>query len=709
MANQLTHSDSLEKLKGVGPKLIERLSRLGLHTIQDVLFHLPYRYEDRTQLVPIGSLRHGQSFLFEGEIDYVEVAFTRKGKRRRMLLVHMSDGTGSILLRFFYFNKQQQSMLVAGVKLRCFGEVRFGASRLEVVHPEYTVIRENSIEHFENCLTPVYPATDGVSQLFLRKLSEQCLLLLDDPQALPDYLHNINNARSTEYSLAEALRYVHRPPADANVNELFEVRHASQLRLIREELLAQHLSLQTLRTKTRKQHAAVLQSDNHLVYQFIKSLPFKLTTAQQKVNQAVLQDLESGVPMMRLVQGDVGSGKTVVAAIACLKAIECDRQAAFMAPTEILAEQHYENFRRWFEPLGITVGWLSGQQKGKRRKQVLEQLACGEIQVIVGTHALFQDDVMYKCLALCITDEQHRFGVQQRMALANKTSVVPSDSQADKYIELAHQLIMTATPIPRSLAMTAYADLDYSVIDELPPGRKPVSTVVIPEERREEILQRIEKACHQGKQAYWVCTLVEESEALQCQAAEDTASMLDEQLTDLQIGLVHGRMKAGEKELVMQQFKAGHIHLLVATTVIEVGVDVPNASLMIIENAERLGLSQLHQLRGRVGRGEESSHCVLMFKSPLGEVAKKRLTIMRKTNDGFEIARKDLQLRGPGEVLGTRQTGLVQLRIADVVRDEYLLDEVKQLGQDIQSRSPESIQPLLDRWLGQAQQYVNVG
>lgn len=699
MAISITHSDSLIQLKGVGPKVLERLNKLGLKCIQDVLFHLPYRYEDRTHIVPVGSLRQGQSSLFEGTIDYVETAFTRKGKRRRMLLVHLSDGTGSILLRYFYFNKQQQQALVAGVRLRCFGDVRFGSSSLEIVHPEYSIINQTVVTPVEEVLTPVYHTTDGVSQTLLRRISGQCLELLND-NLLPDYLSSNLFHQNEYYSLSDALRYVHRPPVGADINLLFEAQHASQIRLIFEELLAQHLSLQTLRARNRKHSAEKLSSDNHLLYQFIKSLPFELTKAQQKVNQSILQDLESGVPMMRLVQGDVGSGKTVVAALACLKAVEANMQAAIMAPTEILAEQHFENFSRWFDPLGIKVVWLSGQIKGKKRSEVLEQIKTDDAQIIVGTHALFQSDVEYFNLALAITDEQHRFGVQQRMTLAKKS---PGECS------LAHQLIMTATPIPRSLAMTAYADLDYSVIDELPPGRKPVTTVVIPEERRDEILMRIDKACAEGKQAYWVCTLVEESDSLQCQAAEDTAENLQKLLPGINVGLIHGRLKSDEKEALMNKFKAGKIQLLVATTVIEVGVDVPNASLMIIENAERLGLSQLHQLRGRVGRGEEASHCVLMFKSPLSDHAKERLAIMRKTNSGFDIARKDLQLRGPGEVLGTRQTGLIQLRIADIVRDEYLLEEVKCVAEKIIKESPEQVSELINRWIGQAQQYVNVG
>ena len=704
----ITHSCRLTQLKGVGPKVEERLGKLGLRTIQDVLFHLPYRYEDRTRVIPIGALRHGQSALIEATVDYSSVAFTRKGKSRRMLLVHVTDGTGSLLLRFFYFNKQQQDGLAAGTKQRFFGDVRYGVSSIEMVHPEYSKVDENTTDPMEKSLTPIYHTTDGVSQFLLRRLSEQCLQLLNQEEILAEYLTTDLLAADKSCSLADAIKYVHRPPVGANINDLFEGRHRAQLRLIFEELVAQHLSFQVLREKNKKQRAESLLSENHLLFQFIKSLPFELTLAQQKVNQAILQDLESGLPMMRLVQGDVGSGKTVVAALACLKAVESEMQAAIMAPTEILAEQHYKNFSNWFKPLGINVVWLSGQIKGKKRTAVLQQIISGEAQVVVGTHALFQKDVEYRSLALAITDEQHRFGVQQRMALAKKASAKQTSSK-NKSAELAHQLIMTATPIPRSLAMTAYADLDYSVIDELPPGRKPITTVVIQQERREEILARIYRACNEGKQAYWVCTLVEESEALQCQAAQDTAQMLQDVLPDISVGLIHGRLKSNEKDSIMQDFKNAKIQLLVATTVIEVGVDVPNASLMIIENAERLGLSQLHQLRGRVGRGVEASHCVLMFKSPLSGQAKERLTIMRKTNSGFEIARKDLQLRGPGEVLGTRQTGLMQLKIADIVRDEYMLEDVKIAAQKILEASPEKVRPLIDRWVGAAQQYMNVG
>jgi len=687
-------------LKGVGPRIADHLGKLGIESVQDVLFHLPFRYEDRTRVVPIGSLRANRSAVIEGEIDYAEVAFSRRGKSRRMLLCHVSDGTGSILLRFFYFNKQQQSRLVAGTRLRCFGEVRFGASSLEIVHPEYTVINAHQQADMEDSLTPVYPATEGVHQALLRNLSGQALRLLDDNSILQEYLPAELAKKYSMPSLQQALRYVHRPPPDASVEQLLQGRHPCQRRLAFEELLAHQLSLQAVREKARQHPARALSGDDHLLTAFIEQLPFELTAAQQKVNRVILDDLQTELPMMRLVQGDVGSGKTVVAALAALKAIEAGYQAAIMAPTEILAEQHYRNFKHWFDALGLQVAWLSGKLKGKKREHMLQQLSSGEAALVVGTHALFQDDVEFKRLALVVIDEQHRFGVHQRLALRDKGL---------KTGYLPHQLIMTATPIPRSLAMTAYADLDYSVIDELPPGRTPVKTVALADERRDEVIERVRSACAEGRQTYWVCTLVEESEVLQCQAAEDTAALLHELLPELNVGLVHGRMKPAEKEHIMLRFKQGDIDLLVATTVIEVGVDVPNATLMIIENAERLGLAQLHQLRGRVGRGSDASHCVLMYKKPLAQQARYRLAVMRENNSGFVIAQKDLELRGPGEVLGTRQTGLMQFRIADIVRDEPMLEEVKQVAQDLQRHYPDRIEPLLQRWLGHARQYASVG
>ena len=688
------------QLKGVGPRIAEHLQKINISNIEDVLFHLPYRYEDRTRVVCIGALRNGQAAVFEGVIDHVDIAFTRKGKSRRMLLCHISDGTGSILLRFFHFSKMQQNKLIKGSRLRCFGEARFGAASLEIIHPEYELLSIDDDSKVEPCLTPVYPTTEGVHQTLLRRISDQVLNLLNENDFLQELIPEKVSDQFNLHSLKQAINYVHRPPTNADLGLLAEGLHKSQQRLAFEELLAQHLSLQQVRQKTRQYGAYPLKSNQKLINNFTNSLAFDMTGAQERVNKIISQDVEKNHPMMRLVQGDVGSGKTVVAAIACLKAIGCDFQAAMMAPTEILAEQHYENFKNWFQPLGIEVAWLSGKLKGKKREHMLELMLSGKAAMTVGTHALFQQDVKFKNLALIVIDEQHRFGVHQRLALREK---------GESGGCIPHQLIMTATPIPRSLAMTAYADLDYSVIDELPPGRKDITTVVIPEGRRDEIIERVKNACAKGKQTYWVCTLVEESEFLQCQAAEDAVIQLQKNLPDINIGLVHGRMKADEKVKVMNQFKQGEISLLVATTVIEVGVDVPNASLMIIENAERLGLSQLHQLRGRVGRGSEASHCVLMFKSPLSENAKSRLTVMRKTSSGFDIAKKDLELRGPGEVLGTRQTGLMQLRIADIVRDEPMLGDVKILAKEISEKYPDNISLLIDRWLGYFQQYGNVG
>jgi len=687
-------------LKGVGPRVAEHLKKININNVEDVLFHLPYRYEDRSRVVAIGALRPGQASVIEGVIDHAEVAFTRRGKSRRMLLCHISDGTGSILLRFFHFNKIQQNKLIKGCRLRCFGEARFGASSLEIIHPEYEQLISDEPIKTQDYLTPVYPTTEGVHQALLRRISDQVLSLINNENILQELIPEDLSKSFNLYSLKKALNYVHRPPTNADLGLLSDGLHASQQRLAFEELLAQHLSLQKVRQQTRRYESYPLQSKVDLIEKFVVALPFEMTAAQSRVNNIILQDMSKNHPMMRLVQGDVGSGKTVVAAMACIKSIESGYQAAMMAPTEILAEQHYQNFKNWLQPLGIEVAWLSGKLKGKKREQMLELIVSGKAAMIVGTHALFQKEVKFENLALVVVDEQHRFGVHQRLALREK-------GEAEGRIP--HQLIMTATPIPRSLAMTAYADLDYSVIDELPPGRTPVKTVVIPEDRRDEVIDRVKSACSQGKQSYWVCTLVEESEFLQCQAAEDTVIQLQQYLPDLKIGLVHGRMKPDEKEQVMQQFKQGEISLLVATTVIEVGVDVPNASLMIIENAERLGLSQLHQLRGRVGRGSEASHCVLMFKKPLSEHAKSRLSVMRETSSGFDIAKKDLELRGPGEVLGTRQTGLIQLRIADIVRDEPMLDNIKKMAQIISEKYEGNIDQIIDRWLGQSQQYGNVG
>jgi len=687
-------------LKGVGSRLAERLARLDIHSVADVLFHLPLRYQDRTRVVPIGSLRAGMEAVVQGRIELTEVKF---GKRR-MLLSRLSDGTGSLTLRFFHFSAAQQAGLARGVSLRCYGEVRRGASTLEMIHPEYRAVDAEAVGAVEEHLTPVYPVTEGVHQLTLRSLTEQALeRLATEPAALMDWLAERLPedalARVELPSLSEALRYVHRPPPDADTELLASGQHPAQRRLALEELLAHHLSLRRLRAQVERQAAPPVRPAGQLAERFVEALPFALTGAQRRVSEEVLADLARAHPMQRLVQGDVGSGKTVVAALAALAAVEAGYQCAVMAPTELLAEQHYQNFAAWLEPLGVPVAWLSGKLRSRARQSVRQALADGQVPVVVGTHALFQEDIAFDDLALVIVDEQHRFGVHQRLALREKGV---RDGRKP------HQLILTATPIPRTLAMTAYADLDCSVIDELPPGRTPVETVVVPDTRRADVVERVRLACRQGRQAYWVCTLIEESEALQAQAAEDTAQVLAEALAELRVGLVHGRLKAEPKASVMAAFKAGELDLLVATTVIEVGVDVPNASLMIIENAERLGLAQLHQLRGRVGRGSRASACVLMYHGPLSEAGRARLAALRETNDGFEIARRDLELRGPGEVLGTRQTGTLALRIADLQRDQDLLPKVFPLSEELLRCCADAVGALIRRWLGEATRFGDV-
>lgn len=681
----ITLTDPVTTLKGVGDKMAEKLAKLGIHQIQDLLFHLPFRYQDRTQLQPIGSLRSGQEKLIEGTIQLSQVTFGR----RRSLLCHLSDGTGALVLRFFHFSKSQQQQLSKGRKLRCFGEVRSGPAVLEMVHPEYQVVAEGQPATVDQTLTPVYPTTEGLHQLSWRKLTQQALQLLDKQRLVEWIPPAMQQHPALQYQLNAALQYLHSPPADADLLQLEQRQHPAQQRLAFEELLAQQLSMRQARQQVQQHQAPQLRNDAMRSAQFLTQLPFPLTAAQQRVIEEILQDIQQPVPMQRLVQGDVGSGKTVVAALSALAAVSAGYQAVLMAPTELLAEQHFKTFTDWLTPLGIPVGWCAGKQTAAQRRDSLADLASGASQVMVGTHALFQDQVVFHNLGLVIIDEQHRFGVHQRLALRDKGrdgTLFP------------HQLVMTATPIPRTLAMTAYADLNVSVIDELPPGRQPVTTAVVSDHRREEVIARVHAACQQQHQVYWVCTLIEESEHLQCQAAEDTARDLQAALPDLRIALVHGRMKAAEKEQVMQAFKAGEADLLVATTVIEVGVDVPNASLMIIENAERLGLAQLHQLRGRVGRGQIQSYCVLMYHPPLSENGLARLKCLRESHDGFEIAQRDLEIRGPGEMLGTRQTGLPQFRIADLLADQALLPHVSEVADQLMQTQPEAINALVARW-----------
>ncbi len=686
---------SIMELKGVGAALALKLNNLGIYSVQDLLFHLPIRYEDRTRLTPMNKLRPGNRVSVEGKIELAEINFSG---RRRTLRCIISDGNSVIECRFFHFSASQKNSMVIGKYMRCFGEVRAGKKQMQMVHPEYRVFDKNNAPPMEERLTPIYPTTEGLHQKRWQNLMKQALQLLKIYQPkdwLPEQL--LSEQRFPELLLS--LEILHAPGADISLTQFELGESPSQQRLAFEELLAHQLSLKKIRKKIRSVNAPVCKKNSKLGSDLIAALPFQLTQAQTRVVKEIAQDLTDNKPMLRLVQGDVGCGKTLVAALAATQVIDAGYQVAMMAPTEILAEQHAKSFLEWLKPLAIEVAWLSGKFKGKARKETEKSIQNGEARMIVGTHALFQKSVEFEKLGLVIIDEQHRFGVHQRLALREKGVSQKS---------VPHQLIMTATPIPRTLAMTAYADLDISIIDELPPGRKPVTTAVVSDTRRDEVIQRVRRACLEGRQAYWVCTLVEESEILQCQAAEVTAQQLTEQLKGIKVGLIHGRLKADEKEQLMHQFKTQKIDLLVATTVIEVGVDVPNASLMIIENPERLGLSQLHQLRGRVGRGSDASHCVLLYRAPLSKNARQRLAVMRETNDGFKIAEKDLQLRGPGEVLGTRQTGIAEFKIANLLRDQDLIPAVNIWANKMINENPKDSDALIKRWLANAEQYADV-
>lgn len=689
--SQLLSAIPLTSLAGVGAKVAEKLAKVGLLSVQDLLFHLPLRYEDRTRVYPIVKLHAGLWAAVQGKVMSVDTLF---GKRK-MLAVKLSDGNGTLTLRFFNFTAGMKNQFAEGKTVHAYGEIKRGSYGLEIVHPDYKFYTPQQPVETEPSLTPVYPTTDGLRQLTLRNLTEQALALLDKSavqELLPAGLYD------SQITLNQALHTIHRPPPDINLEQFDEGKHPAQVRLIMEELLAQNLSMLAVRSQGQKEAAIALGPSQTLKQQLLDALPFSPTNAQRRVVEEIESDLAKPHPMMRLVQGDVGSGKTLVAALAAVRALEQGKQVALMAPTELLAEQHALNFSQWFEPMGIQVGWLAGKLKGKAKQTQLERIASGEAQMVVGTHALFQEQVNFSQLALVIIDEQHRFGVHQRLELREK------GEQQGAY---PHQLIMTATPIPRTLAMTAYADLETSVIDELPPGRTPIQTVAIPDTKRDTIVERVRHAClNEGKQAYWVCTLIDESEVLEAQAAADTAEELQRTLADLKIGLVHGRMKPAEKQAVMQAFKDNQLHLLVATTVIEVGVDVPNASLMIIENPERLGLAQLHQLRGRVGRGSVASHCVLLYHAPLSKTAQKRLGVLRESNDGFVIAQRDLEIRGPGELLGTKQTGMAHFKIADLIRDQRLVPEVQRIARYLHLNYPDHTQAIIERWLGERDIYA---
>lgn len=676
---------AIAHLKGVGAKTAEQLARLGIESVQDVLFHLPLRYEDRTRVCPIADAWPATTVSVQGEVVSSDITF---GKRRSWVVV-MRDGSGSMTLRFFHFSAAQKNAVVPGVQIRCFGEVKRGMRGVEMLHPEYRIIKADNEPLLQESLTPVYPTTEGLKQASWRQLTSQALVELQrcDPE---EWLAPVLAPQA--WSLSQALMYLHRPPADASLQWLESGQHPAQQRLIFEELVAQQLSMLQLRSQSQAQHARSYQRDQQLTPQLLAMLPFKPTGAQQRVLAEIDTDLAKTEPMLRLVQGDVGSGKTLVAVLSALPVIAAGDQVALMAPTELLAEQHAATFRRWLEPLGIQIAWLGGKTKGKSRDTQLQSISDGSAQMVIGTHALFQQQVQFAKLALVIIDEQHRFGVHQRLELREK------GKNQGFY---PHQLVMTATPIPRTLAMSAYADLDTSTIDELPPGRTPITTVVLPDSRRADVVERVRQVVmSEQRQAYWVCTLIDESEVLQCQAAEITAAELAAALPELKIGLVHGRLKSSEKQSIMQQFSQGDLNVLVATTVIEVGVDVPNASLMIIENPERLGLAQLHQLRGRVGRGSTASHCVLMYHAPLSPTAQARLSVLRESNDGFVIAQRDLEIRGPGELLGTKQTGLANFRIADLTRDAGLLPAAQQAAQQLWQMNKIASDALIRRWLG---------
>ena len=676
-------------LKGVGPALVSKLQKLKVHNQYDLLFLLPIRYEDKTSLHKISALVAGEKALIQGFIVLTTVVY----RGRRMLISQLSDDTGIITLRFFNFSKQQARRLAKNTVVRCFGQTRKTASGLEMIHPEYQIINPENPAPLEAGLTPIYPTTEGLQQGRLRKIVRAAL------EQQIDTIEELLPASIVKelglVPLTESLREIHQPSQKNIVNDH---QSLARKRLIIEELLANQLALKRLKRYTKKEPAMVL-ANRLLKESLIKNLPFILTKSQARVVEEIEMDLKKNQPMMRLLQGDVGSGKTIVAALAMLIAVGSKQQAALMAPTELLAEQHFNNVVSWFEPLGVSVALLKSKLSAKDRRTVFAGVANGTIDIIVGTHALFQPSVVYKNLALVVVDEQHRFGVEQRLSLMKKSNdrnTVP------------HQLIMTATPIPRTLAMTAYGDLDASIITELPKGRGNIKTIVVPEEKRSQVMDKISKECALGRQSYWVCPLIEESEELNFQAAESTYVFLQEKLKRLSIGLVHGKLSSVKKIKAMENFINGNTNILVATTVIEVGVDVANSSVMVIENAERLGLTQLHQLRGRIGRGRHESVCILLYKKPLSSVAKERLAVIRATNDGFLIAEKDLQLRGPGELLGTRQKGLIGLRIADIMRDAYLLPAINKLTVNIEQNHPDLIEKIVRRWVGDQLEYRNV-
>ena len=697
MSNNIPlHLQSIKHIQGIGPSIEDKLFSMGIKTVYDILFHLPIRYQDRSKVQPIGSIKKDHFVVIEGEIRVSDIIFNK----RRNLLCKIQDQTGTITLRFFNFNKTQKNSFRPGIYIRCFGKTSISRGGLEMIHPEYEFINKDSLYNDSEYLTAIYSTTEGLSQKRWRKFISSAFELIKQdeiPELLTkEHLSKIKNNVTTD--IYKTLKLLHYPPVNTDCLKIIEGNHPYQRRLAFEELISQRLSFRILKNKLIQSSVNDLYYCENLEREFIKNLPFSLTKSQYKVLQELKSDLNKKTPMLRLLQGDVGSGKTVIGALLAIQCIKNKKQVALMAPTEILAEQHLNTFLLFFEKYNVNACLLTSKVNKRDKETILNNLSSGKIDIVIGTHAIIQDSVKFSDLGLVIIDEQHRFGVEQRRILKNKT----------KNKKSVHQLIMTATPIPRTLAMTFYADLDYSIIDELPPGRKEINTIIVSNDRRKEVIDRIKNACNEGKQVYWICTLVEESETLQCQAAESTAEILSKNLTDINVGLVHGRLKSDEKTQIMSLFKSGDIQLLVATTVVEVGVDVPNASLIVIENPERLGLSQLHQLRGRVGRGEIQSHCVLMYQKPISKNAKERLTAMRETNDGFLLAEKDLALRGAGEMLGTKQSGEKQFRIANLERDMDMIDGVVNVSEIILNEDLNKANELISRWCPLAENYIDV-
>ena len=675
---------SLLDLKGIGEKALIKLNKIGVRSVEDLLFHLPIRYQDKTKITKISSLAEGKKYLIEGIVEKANVIFYKK----RMFVVRVSDDTGFMQLRFFYFNKSQMANFSEGRSIRCFGELRFANKIKEMVHPECQFFSQDNIPELEDSLTPVYPITDGLHQYSIRNFIKQSLALLKSNKILfPEILPKNILDKYNLVDINSALLSIHKPDKNIIYDDLVGSKNINKRRLVFEELLAHQLIFKRIRSYNKTLLSFQLNNDDKPIKKLISKLPFEPTNAQIIVMEEIIKDMQNKTPMMRLVQGDVGSGKTLVALFGALHAISNGYQVAFMAPTEILSEQHFQSIGQMMEDFDINISLLYGGMKAKEKETIIEDIRLGNIDLVIGTHALIQNNIKFFNLALVIIDEQHKFGVHQRMTLTSK------GKNSDKY---PHQLILTATPIPRTLAMTLYGNLDYSVIDEMPSGRKEIITIAIPENRREEIFEKIIIQCKEGNQVYWVCPLINESEVLECKAAINTYDELSKELKDINIGLIHGRMKLNAKEKVMHDFRDKKISLLVSTTIIEVGLDIPNATVIIIENSERMGLSQLHQLRGRVGRGNKKSTCILVYKPGLSELAKNRIDILRRCSDGFDIAREDLEIRGPGEILGKKQKGDINYKIANITRDYKFLKDTRECSEVVSDKTSEL---LAKRWI----------